>query len=188
LTSVNLAAVFAQEYGTHSPATDRSQTLALSYSKASLVLPRETRVGWPLLTVVTELNGDSKSTYERCPSLVGSLGLSCRYEIFVLLWLLWSSQCKINYSSPVNCFIFLSPSLSKLGWQLCWVACLLVCVSGLNCHLCFPVVYYYILPNMVHVPIGHVFGFSYVYAASLCILIYLHHAVKNVNQMSTVVT
>ncbi len=28
---------------------------------------RETRVGWPLLTVETELNGDSKSTNERGP-------------------------------------------------------------------------------------------------------------------------
>jgi hypothetical protein len=32
-----------------------------------------------MLTVETELNGDSKSTNERGPSLVGSLGLSCRY-------------------------------------------------------------------------------------------------------------
>jgi hypothetical protein len=28
--------------------------------------------GWPLLTVKTEVNGDSKSTDERGPSLVGS--------------------------------------------------------------------------------------------------------------------
>ncbi len=34
--------------------------------------------GWPLLTVETEMNGDSKSTNERGPSLIGSLGLSCR--------------------------------------------------------------------------------------------------------------
>ncbi len=38
---------------------------------------RETREGWPLLTVETEVNGDLKSTNERGPSLVGSLGLSC---------------------------------------------------------------------------------------------------------------
>ncbi len=30
--------------------------------------------GWPLLTVEIETNGESKSTYERGPSLVGSLG------------------------------------------------------------------------------------------------------------------
>jgi hypothetical protein len=27
--------------------------------------PRETREGWPLLTVETEMNGDSKSTNEK---------------------------------------------------------------------------------------------------------------------------
>jgi hypothetical protein len=41
---------------------------------------RETRKGWPLLIVKTELNGCSKSTNERGPSLVGLLGLSCRYK------------------------------------------------------------------------------------------------------------
>jgi hypothetical protein len=35
---------------------------------------KATREGWPLLTVETEENGDSKSTNERGPSLVGSLG------------------------------------------------------------------------------------------------------------------
>ncbi len=34
-----------------------------------------TREGWPLLTVETKENGDSKSTDERGPSLVGLLGL-----------------------------------------------------------------------------------------------------------------
>jgi hypothetical protein len=33
---------------------------------------REPREGWPLLTNETEVNGDSKSTNERGPSLVGS--------------------------------------------------------------------------------------------------------------------
>jgi hypothetical protein len=42
---------------------------------------RETREGWPLLSVENEVNGDSKSTNERGPSLVGSpLGSSCRYK------------------------------------------------------------------------------------------------------------
>jgi hypothetical protein len=31
---------------------------------------RKAREGWPLLTVETEMNGDSKSTYERGPPLV----------------------------------------------------------------------------------------------------------------------
>jgi hypothetical protein len=43
---------------------------------------RDYREGWPLLTVETEVNGDSESTNERGPSFVGSLGLSCRYKIF----------------------------------------------------------------------------------------------------------
>ncbi len=49
------------------------------FSQHSCVLTRETREGLPLLTVETEINGDSKSTNERGPSLVGSLGLSCGY-------------------------------------------------------------------------------------------------------------
>jgi hypothetical protein len=43
---------------------------------------RETREGWTLLTEDTEVNGDSQSTNERGPSLVGSLGLSCWYKRF----------------------------------------------------------------------------------------------------------
>jgi hypothetical protein len=43
---------------------------------------KETREGWHLLTVETEANGDSWTTNELCPSLVGSLGLSCRYKRF----------------------------------------------------------------------------------------------------------
>jgi hypothetical protein len=38
--------------------------------------------GVPLLTVETEVNGDSKSTNERGPSLVDPLSLSCQYKIF----------------------------------------------------------------------------------------------------------
>ncbi len=37
------------------------------------------------------------------------------------------------FSSPYAISIHLSPSPSKLGRQPCWVACLLVCVSGYNC-------------------------------------------------------
>jgi hypothetical protein len=51
------------------------------------VLNRETREGWPLLTVETEKNGDSKSTTKMGSSMVDSLGLSCRYKRF-LHWLL----------------------------------------------------------------------------------------------------
>ncbi len=37
----------------------------------------------PLLTVETEVNGDSKNTNKRGPSLVGLLGLSCRSKKFL---------------------------------------------------------------------------------------------------------
>jgi hypothetical protein len=40
------------------------------------VLARETGEWWPLLTVETEMNGDSRSKNERGPSLVGLLGFS----------------------------------------------------------------------------------------------------------------
>jgi hypothetical protein len=44
---------------------------------------REIGDGWPLLTVETVVNGNSKRTNERGPFLVGSLGLSCRYKRFL---------------------------------------------------------------------------------------------------------
>jgi hypothetical protein len=39
--------------------------------------------GGPPLTVETEVKGSSKSTNEKGPSLVNSLGLSCRYKRFL---------------------------------------------------------------------------------------------------------
>jgi hypothetical protein len=62
------------------------------------------REGWPLLTVETEVNGDSKSTNERGPSLVGSLGLSCRYKRF-LFCLDCSSRPSTKYFFP-QCTLF----------------------------------------------------------------------------------
>jgi hypothetical protein len=43
---------------------------------------RDYREVWPLLTVETEVTGNSKSTNESGSSLVGSLGLSSRYKRF----------------------------------------------------------------------------------------------------------
>ncbi len=59
---------------------------------------RETREGWPLLTVETEANGDSWSIYERGPSLVGSLGSSCRYNSFL--------SCLGGSSQPIKKYYF----------------------------------------------------------------------------------
>ncbi len=87
-----------------------------------------------MLTVETEVNGYSKSTNERGPSLAGSLGLSCRNKRFLY---------RLGCSSWPSIFIFfltvypisihLSPSPSKLGRQSCWVASILVCVFVSNC-------------------------------------------------------
>ncbi len=40
-------------------------------------------IGVALLTIETEVNGDSKRTNERGPSFVGSLGLPYRYKRFL---------------------------------------------------------------------------------------------------------
>jgi hypothetical protein len=56
--------------------------------------PRET-----MLTIETEANGDSWSTNVWCPSLVGSLGSSCWYKIF-LSCLGYSSQPSTKYFFP----------------------------------------------------------------------------------------
>jgi hypothetical protein len=58
-----------------------------------------TRERWPLLTVETDVNGDSKSTNERGPYLVGSLGSSCRYKRF-LFCLGWSSRPRTKNFCP----------------------------------------------------------------------------------------
>jgi hypothetical protein len=44
------------------------------------VTPRETKEGWPLPTVA---NRDSRSSYEKGLSLIGSLGSSCQYKRFL---------------------------------------------------------------------------------------------------------
>ncbi len=54
-----------------------------------VLLSRETRDWWPLLTVETEVNADSKSTNDRGPSLVAWLVVWVQ-EIFFLPWLLLS--------------------------------------------------------------------------------------------------
>jgi hypothetical protein len=48
-----------------------------------MIITRESRVGWPLLTVETVVNGDSKKRKnDRGPVFVGSLGLSCQQKRF----------------------------------------------------------------------------------------------------------
>jgi hypothetical protein len=87
---------------------------------------RETREGWPLLTVETEVNGDSKSTtWLVC--WAGSAG--ARYFCSALAALFGLVQNFFFLTVPYISIPF-SPTPSKLDRQPCWVACLLVCVSG----------------------------------------------------------
>ncbi len=66
----------------------------------------------PQLTVETEASGGSKSTNERGPSLIGSLGSSCRYKR--LLSCLGCS-CLPPLSPLYTISIYVSPSLSNVG-------------------------------------------------------------------------
>jgi hypothetical protein len=77
---------------------------------------RETREGWPLLTVETEVNWDSKSTNERGPSLIGSLGLSYRYKRLYPGLAALVSQVQNNFFLTVHNFnLCAPPSPSNLG-------------------------------------------------------------------------
>ncbi len=89
----------------------------------------ESREGWPLLTAVeTEVNGDTKSTNESGPFLVGSLGLSCRYKRF-LFYLGCSSRPSTKYYS--NYFRSFVPIAQQSGpASALGLLSVIVCVSG----------------------------------------------------------
>ncbi len=93
-------------------------------------LPIETREGWPLLTVETEVNWGHKE-YKWQGSFFGwFFWLIVRYKRFLFCL---GCACRLNtkYFFPHRTlFQFLLSLLpSKLGRQSCWVAWLLVCVS-----------------------------------------------------------
>jgi hypothetical protein len=73
-------------------------------------LTRETREGWPLLSVETEAHGDSRSTHERGPSLVGSLGSLCRYKRFL--------SCIGCSNRPSTKYIFFLTRETRERWPL----------------------------------------------------------------------
>ncbi len=83
--------------------------------------------GWPLLTVETEANGDSKSTNERGPSLVVRLSLHAGTKGFCPSVAALVSSI-IFCSSLYTISNHLSASPSKLGRQSCRVAYLLMFV------------------------------------------------------------
>jgi len=78
---------------------------------------RETRDGWPLLTVETEVNGDSQSTNERGHSLVGSLRLIAVpvQKIFVLPRLFHSAPVQNNFFLTVHLFNYFVPIGQQAG-------------------------------------------------------------------------
>ncbi len=98
---------------------------------------RDYREGWPLLTVESEANGDSKSTYERGPYLIGALNSSCRYNRF-LSCLGCSSRPSTKYyiASLIHYFALFVPITQQTRqavmpgrlslnmwlwvWQCCW--------------------------------------------------------------------
>jgi hypothetical protein len=93
-------------------------------------MPRDTREGWPLLNWETEANGDSRSTYTKVFSLVGSLGSRAGTRDFcaALVALVGPVQ---KYHFPRRTYtisLHLSSSPSKLRRQSCCVAFLLLCV------------------------------------------------------------
>ncbi len=83
---------------------------------------RETREGWLLLTVKTEVNGGSKSIHERDPFLVGTLGPSFWYKRFLFRHTALAGPVQNIFSSPYTITIPLSLSPINLGNQPCWVA------------------------------------------------------------------
>ncbi len=107
------------------------------------MLSRETREGWPLVTVEldTEANGDSWSIYERVPSLVGSLGTWSHRAGTIgfgpALAALVSSGQNIVFLTA-RFFTLLVPIPQQSGQavvQSCWVTCL--CISGADNSLLF---------------------------------------------------
>jgi hypothetical protein len=91
---------------------------------------RETREVWPLLTVETEVNEESKSTNERGPFLVGELlGLVVQVQdIFFCLGCSIVVPVQNNSSSPYTISIPMSPSPCQPDRQPSWLA-LSSCVS-----------------------------------------------------------
>jgi hypothetical protein len=70
---------------------------------------------------------------DHCPTLVGSFGFLCLYEIFfpalAAVVGLVVQNTKYFCSSPYTVSLHLSPAPSKLGSQSCYVTCLSYYVS-----------------------------------------------------------
>ncbi len=86
------------------------------YRRKSRVLPRETREGWRLQTVETQANGDPWGTYDRGPSLVGSLGSVWQYKRF-LSCLSCSSRSSTKYFFLTRHSFKSFVSIAQQAWQ-----------------------------------------------------------------------
>jgi hypothetical protein len=109
---------------------------------------RETREGWPQLSVETEANGNSWNTYERSPSLAGSLDSSCRYNRFLSSLGCSSQPSKKYYFPNRKLFYFFSSPISShrpktwapgqivvLGRQSRCLDVTILCVYPLHTHV-----------------------------------------------------
>ncbi len=96
-----------------------------SWSNTALMWTRETREGWPLLTVESEANGDSRSTGTHIKGVLQNLFVGHVMpvqEFFLLPWMRLSAQYKIFFLHCTLPFsINFSPSPRKLDRQLCRV-------------------------------------------------------------------
>ncbi len=118
---------YVRHLGDHAKILTVHLRLCLAYTSVSCLLQmavnRKTREWWPLLTNETEVNGDSKSTNERDPSLIGSLASSCRYRrLLTCLGCSVTPQYNIFFSSPYTISIYVSPSPNNLDMQSCRAA------------------------------------------------------------------
>jgi hypothetical protein len=99
----------------------QSNSISKSLPKA---VTRETRKGWPLLTVETGVNGDSKNTNEMVLPWLFRGGLSCQYKRF-LFYLGCSSRPSTKHFFSLNIIhyisILLSPSPSKYEEDLSYM-------------------------------------------------------------------
>ncbi len=110
--------------------------MGLSWLKR-LEQTRETREGWPLLTVVTEANGDSRTKHEMDPVLGRFEAWQYNRFLSCLGCSGWPSA-KYFFPQPKTISLHLSPLPSKMGRQSCLVACFLIlCIWYIQWAFCF---------------------------------------------------
>ncbi len=103
----------------------------LTCFKGSCHYTWQSREGWPLLTVETGVNGDSKSTNEKVLPWLVCWACRAGTRDFCSAWAALVGPVQNIFFLTVHYFNCWSPSPSKLGRQPCWVAWNLECVSDL---------------------------------------------------------